>query len=395
MTKPKIPSRLISLIFAVAVGNAVAHLCTSAMPLQIGSLIDGFHLSATAAGVFGFFQVGTLAIGMILFAPMAHRYRPIVVCLAGLGVAALTNTALFFAPAELPVLCALGAVSGFGYCLMLSATVAAPAGSAQPDRVYAASSSGGLLILVGLLTVLPFANSYFGVRGIFVGIAAVLVACVPLLWGFRFTEGSAEAHVPRKDTFSRGLPLLLIWSLVSLGAGAMWTFAERIGHALHLSGPVIGGVLSTSVFLGLLGSGLAALVSDRLDRRLAIGLGLMATGASCLLLALSTGLLMYSIATALYWIATIYFYVMMLGTAAAIDTTGRLATLGTGCERLAFAVGAPIGGMFVDMGSFLWIGLFAVGTCSILAPICLPALGKAVERGRLDRVIKVPPLAAI
>ena len=386
--------RLVSLVFAVAVGNAVAHLCTSAMPLQVGALIDGFHLSATAAGVFGFFQVGALAVGMILFAPLAHRYRPLVVCLVGLAVAAVCNMAIYFAPMQLLLLCGLGTVSGVGYCLMLSATVSAPAGSAQPDKVYAASSSGGLLLLVALLSLLPFANSYFGIRGIFPGIAMLLVLCIPLLWGFRFTRGSAETATPRKDTFSRGLPLLLIWALFSLGSGAMWTFAERIGHALHLSGITIGGVLSASVFMGLLGSGFAALVSDRLDRRWAIGLGLVGGGGCCLLLALSTGLWSYTIAACLYWIFSIYFYVMMLGTAAAIDPTGRLATLGTGCERLAFAFGAPIGGWFVDMGSFLWIGLFAALACSVLAPLCLPALGRTLNRTRTSDKIDIPVLTA-
>lgn len=395
MKKLQASTRLMSLVFAVAVGNAVAHLCTSAMPLQVGALIDGFRLSATAAGLFGFFQVGALALGMILFAPLAHRYRPLVVCLVGLAIAALCNTAIYFASAQLALLCALGTASGVGYCLMLSATVSAPAGSAQPDKVYAASSSGGLLLLVALLSLLPLADSYFGVRGIFLGIAMLLVACIPLLWGFRFTQGSAEVSTPRKDTFARGLPLLLVWALFSLGSGAMWTFAERIGHALHLSGPTIGVVLSASVFMGLLGSGFAALVSDRLDRRAAIGIGLIGGGAACLLLTLSMGLWSYTIAACLYWIFSIYFYVMMLGTAAAIDATGRLATLGTGCERLAFAFGAPIGGWFVDMGSFLWIGLFAVIACSVLAPLCLPALGRAVLRARPSDKIEIPALTAI
>ena len=112
------------------------------------------------------------------------------------------------------------------------------------------------------------------------------------------------------------------------------------------------------------------------------------------MLALSVGLWTYAVAAVLYWIFSIYFYVMMLGTAAAIDTTGRLATLGTGCERLAFAFGAPIGGLFVDMGSFLWIGLFALAACSVLAPLCLPALGRAVQRARTER-IEIPVLTAI
>lgn len=395
MVKPGISWQFLAFVFAVAVGNAVAHLCTSAMPLQIGALMDGFALSATAAGVFGFFQVGALALGMIFFAPLSHRYRPFSVCITGLFIAAATNTAIYFAGAGLPLLCLLGLLSGFGYCLMLSATVGAPAASLQPDKVYAASSSGGLLLLVGLLSLLPVTNSYFGVRGIFLGIAILLICAIPLLWGFRYMTAGAKVDTPPQDRLKGGLPLLLIWVLFSLGTGAMWSFAERIGHALHLSATTIGFVLSISVFTSLIGSGVAAFASDRIGRATAIGIGLVGGGAACLMLALANGVWIYAIAAALYWIFSIFFYVLMLGTAAAIDPSGRLATLGTGCERLAFAFGAPIGGLFVDLGSFLWIGLLAVGTCSILAPLCLPALARAVKRAHADRHIDAVPVPLV
>lgn len=400
MKTPRFSWQFVAFVFAVAVGNAVAHLCTSAMPLQVGALIDGFGLSATAAGVFGFFQVGSLALGMIFFAPLSHRYRPFAVCLTGLLIASVTNGALYLSPANFPLLCLLGLLSGFGYCLMLSATVCAPAASAQADKVYAASSSGGLLLLVALLSMLPLANSYFGQRGIFIGIAVLLIVSIPLLWGFRYTPASTATAEPgveaiKGGTLKSGAALLAIWVLYSLGTGAMWTFAERIGHALQIPGPTIGVILSVSVFMALVGSGLAAFVSDRLDRATAIGIGLIGGGAICLMLALSNGLWMYAVACVLYWIITIFFYVLMLGTAAAIDPTGRLATLGTGCERLAFAFGAPIGGMFVDFGSFLWIGLLAVGTCSILAPLCLPSLSRALKRAHADRHIDAVPVPLV
>ncbi len=395
MTQPRFSWQFLAFVFAVAVGNAVAHLCTSAMPLQVGALIDGFGLSATGAGLVGFFQVGALALGMILFAPVSHRYPPFLICITGLLLAAATNLAIYFSAASLPLLCLLGLASGFGYCLMLSATVGAPAASAEADKVYAASSSGGLLLLVGLLSLLPLTNNYFGVRGIFIGIAILLMLSIPLLWGFRYIEAGAKVEASSTGTFKSGVSLLAIWVLFSLGAGAMWSFAERIGHALHLPGPTIGVIFSISVFMSLVGSGLAAFASDRIGRATAIGIGLVGGGGACLMLALSNGLWMFAAAAVLYWIFSIFFYVLMLGTAAAIDPTGRLATLGTGCERLAFAFGAPIGGLFVDFGSFLWIGLLALVSCSVLAPLCLPALARTVKRAHADRHVEAVPIPLV
>lgn len=390
MALPRPSLRFTLFVLAVAVGNAVAHMCTSAMPLQVGALIDGFHLSATAAGIFGFCQVGSLAVSMILFSPLVHRFRPLWVCLAGIAVAVVSNLLVFNAPPVLPLLCLLGVVSGLGYSLMLTATVAAPAGWPMPDRVYAASSSGGLLILVALLSVLPFANSYFGVRGIFVGIAVLLAACVPLLWGFRYTAAVADGAPVTQSAFTGGRPLLVIWALFSFGTGALWTFAERIGHALQLSGPTIGLIISTSVFLALVGSGLAALLSTRLDRRAALAIGMIGSGGACLLMTLATGFWGYAIAAGLYWILTIFTYIMMLGTAATIDPTGRLATLGTGCERLAYACGAPVGGFLVDHASFLVLGIVAFTSCAVVGPLCLPALGRMLHRIRNEPLVADP-----
>jgi len=42
---------MIKLILAFAVSSVIAHMCTSALPFQVGSLIDGYGFSATAAGL--------------------------------------------------------------------------------------------------------------------------------------------------------------------------------------------------------------------------------------------------------------------------------------------------------------------------------------------------------
>ncbi len=376
----KLSPRTAYFIVALSAGNVIAHLCTSAMPLQIGSLIDGYGLSATAAGSVGFFQVGCMAVGMILFSRIVHRFGLLGVCLSGVAVAAVADVALFASPVNLALICLIAAISGVGYALMLSATVAAPAASAQPDRVYAISNSLGLLMLVGVLSLLPLANSYFGVRGVFLGIAITLTASVPLILGLRFARAKTSAAAPVVSGPLPGrIPMVIMWSLASMGMGALWPFAERIGHSLDLSSPLIGLILSIGVFLSVFGSAAAAFVNKLMDRRTALVIGFVGSAASCLLLSLSTGVWMFAIFASLFWVFAIYLFVLLLGTSATLDSTGRLATLCTGCERLAYAIGAPIGGLFVDMGSFRGIGIFSAAACLVAVPFCMPALGKALR----------------
>ena len=366
-------------ILALSAGNVVAHLCTSAMPLQVGSLIDGYGLSATAAGSVGFFQVGCMAVGMILFSRIVHRFRLLGVCLCGIAVAVVADVAIFGAPANLALLCLIAAISGLGYALMLSATVSAPAASAQPERVYAISNSLGLLMLVGVLSLLPLANSYFGVRGIFLGIAITLAASVPMILGLRFARAKTNVSTVGHGAIPGRIPLVIMWSLASMGMGAVWPFAERIGHSLALSGPLIGVILSISVFLSVLGSAAAAFVNKLMDRRVGLMIGFVGSAASCLMLSLSNGVWMFAVSASLFWVFCIYLFVLLLGTSATLDSTGRLATLCTGCERLAYSVGAPIGGLFVDMGSFRGIGIFSATVCLIAVPFCMPGLIKALR----------------
>lgn len=396
MSFKNLTPQTIYFILALSAGNVVAHLCTSAMPLQVGSLIDGYGLSATAAGSVGFFQVGCMAIGMILFSRIVHRFRLLGVCLSGIAVAAVADVAIFGAPANLALLCLIAAISGLGYALMLSATVSAPAASAQPERVYAISNSLGLLMLVGVLSLLPFANSYFGVRGIFLGIAITLAASVPMILGLRFARAKTNVGAAGHGAIPGRIPLVIMWSLASMGMGAVWPFAERIGHSLALSGPLIGLILSIAVFLSVLGSAAAAFVNKLMDRRVGLMIGFVGSAAACLMLSLSNGVGMFAVSASLFWVFSIYLFVLLLGTSATLDATGRLATLCTGCERLAYSVGAPIGGLFVDMGSFRGIGIFSATACLIAVPFCMPGLARALRNA--DDKLAMPnadfPIAA-
>ena len=384
---------LAALVVAVAVGSAIAHLCTSAMPFLVGALINGYGMSATGAGLVGFFQVGALAVSMILIAPIAHRFKPLRVCALGASLAASCNVLIYLAPAQLALICLLATVVGVGYGLILTAAVAAAAGSSRADLTYAAGNSGAVLLIVPMISALSLATLRFGSRGTFLAIPLLIVVCAPLLFGLRRTRGAVAGVQVTGTTFVKGVPILAIWSLFSFGTGAMWAFTERIGVALALPGPTIGIVLSTSAFTGLIGTSLAAVCSARFSRVAALAVGVVGGGASCLMFALATNLWMFATAAVLYWIFTMFVYILLLGTAAVLDPTGRLGTFGTGCERLAFAIGAPLGGLMVDYGSYVWVGVGAAIACSVIAPAFLPGLSRALRAptSHLATGVVVPP----
>jgi predicted MFS family arabinose efflux permease len=371
--------RYLGLVLAIVVGSGISHLGTSTMPFQIGALMDGRGLTASAAGLFGFFEIGALAATMILLSPVINRHSPAAVALTGAAATITTHLAMYaFAPSY-AVLLILGAVAGIGYGMVFAGVIAGGSTAPSPDRLYAIGNGGGVLFVVGMMLLIPIGASRFGVMGPFLAIAVGLAVAAPAMLPLR--SGARLAPTPSAGLARQPavICLLILWAAYSLGAGAVWSFAERIGKTLAIQPDLIAEILSASTAAGVLGTGLTALISGRIPRVPALVLGLIGTGISCVALGFATNALTYTIGVMAYWIFYMYQYTLFLGTAAVLDPQGRVGTLGGGCERFAFAVSAPVGGLIADHGSYSLIGLFGL-VCSIATiPFCLPAVARRLR----------------
>jgi predicted MFS family arabinose efflux permease len=134
------------------------------------------------------------------------------------------------------------------------------------------------------------------------------------------------------------------------------------------------------VFIGVLGTALAAISAERINRRAALIAGLAGSGLSCLLIGYATNLPLYAGGIFLFWICTMFLYCYLLGSAALLDPTGRLGTLGSGTERLGYAVGAWLGGVLAEYLSFRATGLFGCSVCFIGLIAGYPSLFRAIEQ---------------
>jgi predicted MFS family arabinose efflux permease len=285
---------------------------------------------------------------------------------------------MYFVNPPLAALCVLAAIAGTGYGLIFSAAVSGASGAANPDRTYAFGNGGALILLVVIISALPLISRSLGPLGTFVGLVLLVAGSAPLMLFFRGKAGRAEDQDLKVLRIRGALALVTIWFAFSLGTGAVYTFAERIGHEIGLPAEQIGYVLSAGTFAGLLGTGVAAWLGRDVNRMAALVIGLAGSGASCFLIGNAWGLASYAVAILLYWIFYMYLYSYLLGTAAILDPVGRLGTLGSGFERFAFAVGAPIGGLFADVGSFGAVGYIGLLGCCMSIPLCLTSLRRGL-----------------
>ncbi|WP_313801823.1 MFS transporter [Sphingobium sp.] len=367
----------IGTVLAACVGAGIAHLGTSTMPFQVGALMDGLGLSASAAGMFGFFEVGALAISMLLISPFISRLNPALIAFGGGGIGTIAHLLLYHAPGTLPILCLIAALAGAGYGLVFAAMVSGVAACRNADRIYAIANGGALVVIVALMAALPAASARFGPMGPFIGIAIVILITAPAYLGFSNCPRSKQD--PSALPFQKVgvVPLLAIWAAFSLGTGAVWSFAERIGNHLQLAPETVGVILSASTLCGMAGTMVGAALSGKIGRLTALLIGLTATAAGCLLLGFAFNAVSYALGVLCYWVFYMFLYSYLLGSAAAIDPSGRIGTAGGGCERLGFALGAPLGGILVDHLSYQAVGMLGAIGCLGLLPICIAPLRRA------------------
>ncbi len=369
-----------SLVVAVCVGSGLAHAGTSTMPFQVGALMDGSGISSGQAGLFGLFEVGALAAGMILIAPWIDRLPIKALAIGSALLTATANVGLFFVHAyTVQLLC--GALAGLGFGYVFAATIAAAAASEEADRLYAIGNGGALLLVMTVMATLPLGAASFGALGIFLGIAALALISSVFFFGFKRSAQTGRRRVAAWRI--QGVPgLLFSWAAFSTGTGALYAFSERIGKSIHLASETIGVVLSAGVLAGVLGTAVAAFFGGRINRRRALVCGMLGSGLSCLLLGYATNLPLFTAGVFIYWICYMFLYSYLLGSAAQLDDSGRVGALGGGMERLGYGTGAWIGGVLAEHAGYSVTGALGFAGCVLGLAVGFPSLFRALDRQR-------------
>lgn len=337
--------------------------------------MDGGRLTLGQAGTFAFCAVAGLAAAMVLISTFVGQMRPTLTGVLGGGLACVANAALFHIhpfPEEL----VLGTLAGLGFGAVFTATIAGAASSADADQVYSLGMGGGLLVTTLLLATFPLAILRFGPLGTFFALSSMSLVSLSMFAGFR-----TPIHTPKQRATSRtpgGPGLLFSWVAFSMGTSTVYVFAERIGHAIHLTVASVGLVLSSGVLVGVLGTLLATLL-HALDRRISLLAGLLGSGLACLALGCSSSLALFVFSVYLLWISMMFLYCVLLGTAAALDRSGRLGSLGGGLERMGYATGAWIGGIVAERSGYPAAGILACCLCFLGIAIGYPSLFGALK----------------
>jgi hypothetical protein len=375
------------LAVTICVGSSLSHGGTSTLPFQIGALVAGSGRSAAQAGVFGSAESIALAVSMVLISPWVGRISPRLIAIAGCAVALVANWSLLWVQAA-TVQIALGAMAGGGYGLVFAATVAAAAATPEPDRMYAIGNGGALVLISALLAALPVVAAHAGPLAIFAALGALALGSSPFFLTFRVGK---PVDTPQLSAWRTpgAAGLLVSWILYSGGTAAVYAFSERIGAGIALTSTQIATVLSSGLFVGLLGAAAAAALGRRVKRQWALIVGIVGSGLSCLALGYASSLLTFAIDIFAYWIFCMFLYSYLLGTAAVLDPAGRVGTLGGGLEKMGVAVGVFAAGQLAQHASYSATGLLGLACCLVGLAVGFPSVFRALSR--LDKE-PLPPV---
>ena len=367
------------LFLAVSAGKFVSVVGLLIMPVQVGAMLDGLRLGEAAVGFLATMEFSALGAGLIFVAmnPLktsAMRYALIGVALI---VAGQIASALI---TSYGVLTALRFIVGFGAGLAnAAATVTIAANFKEPERT--AGYAFGLVYLVGgaLYLASPYMTGYGYHKGVFLSLAAIVLVFTPLLFALPDTPlQKKKRDVAGKDAILSTAAFLLFTAEIFLmiGMGAAWAFGERMGLAVNLTPQEIGFYFACTMIASIIGSLCAGWLGTRFGRTLPFVVCTVLVAICCYFMANPGIAIVYVICLLSFQVFQAVFIPFLIGTGAALESSGRLSAAVVAVEIFSFGAGGFAGGTVVETFGLAAVGWLALlgGAVAIplLIAVCLP-----------------------
>ncbi|WP_175764085.1 MFS transporter [Burkholderia ambifaria] len=361
-----------STLVALVVFAAITPLLLLVAPAVAAQLATQLGLSASQIGTYFFVELGAFSLATVpsylwLGRVDARRVAACAIALFGIGN---LLTALWMP--GFSALLALRAVTALGGGSLMVLCMTSAATSENSDRVYGLWVVGQLIAGAIGLFVLPHVFAAFGLRALYVALAALALLAAPLSRGFPATlgartassqaaRGAAANASPRFVTLAIGAVLMFY-----LAIGSVWTFASRAASEAGLDPQSTGNVLAIASVMGIAGAALASCAGGRLARRAMLAAGYALLAASLVALAALPHASGYSAAIFAFKFAWTFVLPFILATVARIDTSGRLVATLNFVIGAGLAAGPLLAGLLLDAGGTMH-ALFAAATAGAIA----------------------------
>ncbi|WP_432767297.1 MFS transporter [Pseudomonas tohonis] len=284
-------------------------------------------------------------------------------------------------------LMALRVVSALAGGTLMVLCIASAAQSQDRDRVYGLWVMGQLVLGAIGLWLLPPLFERFGLQALYLGLALLMLLCLPLAGSFQGMAAATQAQVRERGGLGwRALLALFAVLAFYVGLSGVWTFIGSIASAAAIDPASSGRILAIATLLGIAGSACAALIGQRWPRgaMLLLGYALM-TGAVLLLLD-QPGLARFATAALVFKYTWTFALPFILACLADLDRDGRLMNTTNLLIGGGLALGPAIAGPLLESSAGMRGVLFLSATCLLLsfAALSLSRLQGGAPTASLD-----------
>ena len=355
------------ILVASAAAYCIANIGWWLQPSLIHEVMIRFQVGESAGGLIASAEMTAVAVGAALFGKLLERFSMLLIASIGVAVS-LTGAASSIVVQDYDLLLLSRSITGFGEGAMLTVASASLANFRDPDRAYGIINISAILLSSSAVFSLPVTARYFGMEynifpTIFV-IIAVLSLFMPLL---PRSTGLRQSHVsgkpPGHGIFSlKLLSLIAAVFIVSVGAGAMWSFYYLLGDKAGLNEDQIHYAVGIAAVVSVFGALLATLIGTKFGRFLPITIGIVVLIVAINAMSHWHHPLIFRFGAAMNVVGMYFLLPYFLGYAAEQDPSGRDASVTAGAFLLTGAVGPYLGGYIIEnfgAGSMGWIVIIA------------------------------------
>jgi len=185
--------------------------------------------------------------------------------------------------------------------------------------------------------------AYHGVIGFLIGLVALTLLLLPMIPESATITGDSPSVV--HSTLSKAAWLLLVATVIYfVGLNSNWAFLETLGNHAGIETPAVSVSITLGLLLGLVGSGAAAIVHNRISVQQAMFVSLGGCLVYVVILTNTPGPLAFGLAVVLFCAVWNFSLPYTMNLVRSYDNSGKLLALVPAAQSLGGAIGPLFAG---------------------------------------------------
>ena len=246
-------------------------------------------------------------------------------------------------------------IAAFAVGTLLILCMSSAAVSSNKDRIYGLWLAGQLIFAAIGLWVLPYFFKLFGLKALYISVAILMLACLPLIRNLpnHFVlpkELATQVSGMQKSgkSFRKIILASISLFLFYLSLGMVWPFMSFIGHDANIDNDTVNRVFSIASLAGIAGAVLASLVTNKILRYVLIIVGFSTMLISVFFLFGKPYILLFAVSVLIFKFNWTFIVPFLLAVLAENDSTGHMMNSANLLLCAGLAIGPIIGANLLE-----------------------------------------------